>query len=113
MEDPQKVKKVTLFDSKSERINTNVIAFFEKDGSLRIDGCDSGPLVKKMWDDFDYEYIITVKSADLPKLESKLKTTPNKLLEVIAKKFNGERAFSNFKSFVESHDIPFDFFTWA
>lgn len=107
------MEKVTLFDFKSERINTNVVAFIEDDGTLRVDGCDSGKLVKVMWDDYDYEYIITVKPADLPKLLETLGASQSDLLIAISGMFNGEKAFSRFKKYLESHQIPFDFFTWA
>ena len=105
--------QVVLYDHKSESIRINVVAFFENDGSLRIDGCDSGKLVKQMWGDFDYEYIITVKPSDLPGLISALGTTKDGLLETIARAYSGERAFSKFRAFLSERKIPFDFFTWA
>lgn len=107
------MEKITLYDHQSENISTNVVAFFEADGSLRVDGCDSGKLVKKIWGDFDYEYIITVKPSDLPKLLGVLKTTQEDLLAALARKFQGERAFSSLKKQLENAAIPFDFFTWA
>jgi len=107
------MKKVVLFDQKSDRINTNVFASIEDNGDLRIDGCDAGPLVKRLWGDYDYEYIITVKQSDLPRLCSALGTNETKLLASIAKSYSGEKAFSRFKKFLENQDIPFDFFTWA
>lgn len=107
------MNKVILFDYKSKEININVFAEIEADGSLRVDGCDAGKRVKKIWGDYDYEYIITVTAEDLPKLCEKLQTTQKDLLQCLLSRFEGERAFSRFKKFLKNHDIPFDFFTWA
>ena len=107
------MNKVVLFDEKSDRININVIACIEDNGDLRIDGCDAGPLVKKLRGDYDYEYIITVKQTDLPRLCKALGTIETELLSSIAEKYSGEKAFSRFKKFLETQDIPFDFFTWV
>ncbi len=107
------METVVLFDHKTDQIHTNVVAGFEPDGSLRIDGCDSGKLVKKIWDDYDYEYIITVTPANLPDFVNALGATHENLLEILVKKFAGERAFSAIKTFLETRGISYDFFTWA
>lgn len=105
--------KITLYDFKSERINTNVFASIEENGDLRIDGCDAGELVKRMWGDYDYEYIITVKQTDLRRVCHALGTEEYKLLETLHSKYAGERAFSRIKKLLEDKGIPFEFFTWA
>ena len=107
------MEKVVLYDFKADKMTTNVVAFFETDGSLRIDGCDTGDLVKEFWGDFDYEYIITVKPADLPLLQTVLDVPRSDLLSGIRRQFEGPRAFSNFKTFLDANGIAYDFFTWA
>ena len=107
------MQKVVLYDYKSSDMNVNVFAEFEADGSLRVDGCDAGGKVKRMWGDYDYEYIITVTPEHLPSLYKALDTTQEKLLKLMLEKFGGDRAFSKFKKYLEARDIPFDFFTWV
>lgn len=105
--------KVVLYDFQSERIKTNVFAEFEENGDLRIDGCDAGELVKKLWDDYDYEYIITVENAHVSYVCNVLGTKRDDLLNSLYDRFAGERAFSRIKKLLEEKGIPFDFFTWA
>lgn len=107
------MQKVVLYDHKSEGIDTNVFACIEANGDLRIDGCDAGKLVKRIWGDYDYEYIITVEAADLNRLYTALKTNETNLLTCLKDRFSGERAFSKAKKFLEAREIPFDFFTWV
>ncbi len=94
-----KINKISLVDFKSDRISTDISAIIGDNGDLILSGCDSGELVKERFDDFDYEYWLTVKA--------EYKDTI--LLHLIKENFADD---SEFKKWLEEKQIPSEFWSF-
>ena len=46
--------------------STRIYAELRENGDLYLSGADSGPSVESTYGDWDYEYWLTVKAADVP-----------------------------------------------
>jgi len=108
-------RSVTLFQFKTENIKIHITASFENE-DLVVEGYDIGKVVEESWGDSDYEYSVTVRKADIPKLCQELEISssdPMEILQHIAKRFNGNHSYSAFRDFLEEHDIEHEGFSWA
>lgn len=106
------MERVTLYDFKNDNISVNVVAYFNPEGDLVIDGYDLGSLVEEMKGSRDYEYQIIVEKENLDELAQALDIDLEILLITLPEHFNGNYAFSNFKNFLKEKNIPFKQFYW-
>lgn len=108
-------KKIILYQFKSENISIHITARFEN-GDLIVEGYDIGKTVKDYWGDSDYEYMVTVKKKHIPALCNALgieNNTDKEILKAIAGRFKGNHCFSEFRDFLERHDIVSEGFSWT
>lgn len=106
---------ITLYHFESEVIKIDIEARFEGE-ALIIDGYDIGKRVKEYWGDSDYEYTVTVPPEGIPALYALFNVTPgdkqNLLLE-IARNYNTNTCYSDFRKLLDDNQIPSSGFTWA
>jgi hypothetical protein len=91
-----KINRITLIESKTERVSVRLIARIDETGDLILDGYDSGEMVEEVWGSDDYEYSLTVKA--------EYKDTI--LLNLIKENFKHD---SEFRTWLDSKGIPSDF----
>ena len=91
-----KINRLTLIESKTERVSVRLVARIDENGDLVLDGDDSGEVVEEVWGSDDYEYSLTVKA--------EFKDTV--LLNLIKEKFAND---SQFRTWLDAHGIPSDF----
>ena len=109
---------VVLFEETRTDIKIYICASITNQGELLIEGVDSGTLVQKLQGDMDYEYFLSV---DKPNKELLMKKLINRNIEIhndsdllnwIKENHSGNRAFSSFKTFLESEQIEFKTHFW-
>jgi hypothetical protein len=91
-----KINRITLIESKTERVSVRLVARIEENGDLVLDGYDSGELVEEVWGSDDYEYALTIKAAYKDTI----------LLNLIKEKFAND---SQFRTWLDERGIPSDF----
>ena len=107
-----------LYAANSEKIKILVTAAIKQNGDLQVEGIDSGPLVKELKGDFDYEYFLTVKEADKHTLMTYLQkqqisvTTDDELLMWVKEQFGHDKSFSALMTFLNDAKIPFSTYFW-
>ena len=107
-----------LYAANSEKIKILVTAAIKQNGDLQVEGIDSGPLVKELKGDFDYEYFLTVKEADKHTLMTYLQkqqisvTTDDELLMWVKEQFGHDKSFSALMNFLNDAEIPFSTYFW-
>ena len=105
-------KQVFKLDSKAIRITIN-LGF---DGEhLKLDGYDIGKTVGDMWGDSDYEYSITIDSANLEKLYELNKVEvgdKKKLISELSKFLSINEAYSVFHDYLMENKIEFNSFSY-
>lgn len=109
------MERVTLYEFKSDRISIHIEARIEA-GDLVIEGYDIGKTVEESWGDSDYEYSTTVKKENISSLcgAMKINTCNNdEILKEISRRFKGNRCFSQFSEFLDSHNIIHEGFSWS
>jgi len=94
-----KIDKITMIDSKSERVRVRLTARIDENGDLILDGYDSGEFVEEVLHHDDYEYSLTVKA--------EYKDTI--LLNLIKEKFKHD---AEFRSWLDEKGIPSDFWSF-
>lgn len=102
-----------LFHFHTPEIKVTVDAYF-KNGNLVIEGYDIGKTVKEYWGDSDYEYTTTVHGGEVWKLYPlfNIQEDENLLLEALARKFNTNTCFSDFRNFCEENNVKYEGFSW-
>jgi hypothetical protein len=101
-----------LFYLQSADITIDIRLGFDKE-SLIIEGYDTGPKVEQLRGDFDYEYQLTVKEGELDKLYRLNGIEPGQkpgLMDALSGKFNGNQAFSLFRTYLTENEVKFDAF---
>ncbi|CAN5350709.1 hypothetical protein BH09BAC3_BH09BAC3_08800 [soil metagenome] len=103
-----------LFHFHTPEIKVTVDAYFEN-GNLVIEGYDIGKTVKEYWGDSDYEYTTTVKGGEVWKLYPlfNIPEDENLLLEALARKFNNNTCFSDFRNFCDQNQVKYESFSWT
>lgn len=107
-----------LFEETREDIKISIYARISGDQDLIIEGLDSGPRVKELMGDWDYEYYLTIRSADKQVLLDTLRetnsqvTNDKELLHWISQNYSDNSAFSGFRSFLDSQKIKYEMYTW-
>jgi hypothetical protein len=105
--------EVNLYELNTPKLKVSVKAIIQDDGNLVIDGFDIGETVEELMGDIDYEYILTVHSVHKPELLKLLNATDDaELLHQIQTQFNGNYVFSEFRLFLDQHQIPYETFFW-
>jgi hypothetical protein len=84
--------------------DTSISARIETDGSLRFEGGDVGELPKRMFGDEDYEYWVTVPTAEIGRL----------ILFLLKEKYGGNiNAVDEFRGFCETNGVRHEFMVWT
>jgi len=105
-------KKLFSIDSEDIRVTIN-LGFDGED--LKLDGYDIGKTVEDMWGDSDYEYSITVESANLIKLYELNKVdigNKKKLISALSKFLSINEAYSVFHDYLRDNNIVFSAFSY-
>lgn len=106
MEEP---RTVVLRHSRDAGGSRHLEARLNEAGDLVIEGQDLGPAVEEFFGSREYEWIWTVKAADLAGLRRSL-PEQGELLELLARLFSGDDA-GRLKDFLEKNAIPHQ--TWS
>jgi len=109
------IDSIDLYKFKNEDISIHITARFEKN-DLIVEGYDIGKTVNDYWGDSDYEYMVTVRKKHVPAFckAMGLDTTDHQeILEAIALRFKGNHCYSQFRDFLEVHDIECEGFSWT
>jgi hypothetical protein len=94
-----KVKLVELEGATSRYIDAEITA----EGDLLLSGQDIGEAPREVWHEEEYEYWLTVKAADKDRV----------LLALLEKLYAGNASvISELKHYLESKDIPCEFFNY-
>jgi hypothetical protein len=113
----------------SERVRSTLAAGFNERGDLVLEGYDIGSFVEEVWGDSDYEYWLTLRRADLPRLAGALAAARGEaesaeadrerwLISMLQALFAPDAAplhfrnDSEFKTWLEEHTIPSEFSSW-
>ena len=86
-------------------------ASLNEDGDLMIEGRDYGDGVEEFFGCREYEWVWTIRSADLAALLNALGTKTD-ILFALQERFSGERA-ADLKPFLDEHKIPHDVWSRA
>jgi hypothetical protein len=108
--------KVILFSFVSDWIKVTIEAYFDKHGNLIIDGYDIGKRVEEVWGDSDYEYMVTIPSAEVNTLYRLFQLTSgdqSALLRYLQENYNTNTCYSDIRSFLELHKIQHEGFSWT
>ncbi|MEM6725839.1 MAG: hypothetical protein AAF598_17490 [Bacteroidota bacterium] len=108
--------KLSLYHSKDEKLTIDIVVYMNQDGQLILDACDSGPIVEELKGDWDYEYQCIVKPEAIELLAFALgveATDRLAILTAIQQQFSVNDAYTQFGRFLETHNIPFERFTWT
>ena len=94
-----KIDKITMIESKTERLAVRLTARITENGDLILEGYDSGAFVEEVLHHDDYEYSLTVKA--------EYKDTI--LLNLIREKFEHDSAF---RTWLDEKGIPSEFWSF-
>lgn len=106
---------VTLFQLSNDEIRISIEARFENE-TLIVEGYDIGKRVEEYWGDSDYEYSATVLPAEVDKLYGVLAIAVGDrqgMLSELAKRFNTNSCYSDFRNFLDYHEIKHEGFSWS
>jgi len=106
---------VPLFEFSNDEIKVSIEARFE-DVTLIVEGYDIGKRVEEYWGDSDYEYSATVHPAEVEKLYRVLAISVGDrrgMLTELAKRFNTNTCYSDFRIFLDQHEIKHEGFSWS
>jgi hypothetical protein len=91
------MKKIKIYDYRTKENELHsLFAEINDDGDLVLTGYDSGQSVKKFFGDYDHEYWLTVKSANVKSV----------LLHLIKDNFESD---TDFREWLENKNIEFEF----
>src|SRR5438477_3405433 len=111
--------EVVLFDGEvSPGTSSHAAVKFTESGDLQLSVQDVGAAPREFWGDSDYEWWVTVKAQQVPRLLDLLRTessmpaaADDELLAVIGRTFGGHAsAPSDFRKWLELNRVPFEFF---
>ncbi len=109
-----KKEVITLYEHSDDRIKVEVKAILSENG-LTVSGYDAGKFVKDHFDSFDYEYNLTVKTADLPALYAALGLNDPEtgaFLAHLKTVYGHGTGFSALMDLLKKHNIKYDTFFW-
>lgn len=106
---------IELFQLVNDEIKISIEARFENQ-TLVVEGYDIGKRVEEYWGDSDYEYSATVIPAEVEKLYQLLAIPVGDrqgLLAELANRFNTNTCYSDFRNFLDEHEIKHEGFSWS
>jgi len=106
---------ITLFELINDEIKISIEARFESE-TLVVEGYDIGKRVEEYWGDSDYEYSATVHPVEIEKLFRVLEISmgdKQSMLNELAKRFNANTCYSDFRNFLDQHKIKHEGFSWS
>ena len=107
-----------LYDESRKEINILITAGIGGNGELRIEGIDSGLLVKELKGDWDYEYFLTISPVNKLLLINYLQlrnievSNDHDLLHWFQENFSKNDCFSSIMAFLKKAEIKFETFFW-
>lgn len=107
--------KIIFYESKSKEIDIHITVSL-KDGVLKFEGQDLGPLVDKLRGMGDeYEYFLTLDKENTQRLFEAMKIeklSDKEKLEAIRDRCKNDCGISGIEEFCERHDIETKFDSW-
>lgn len=103
------MKQVVLRQSRDEDGSRYLAATLDGAGDLRIEGQDLGDGVERIFGMREYEWVWTVRAADLPALRAALDGRAD-LLAALQHRFSGEQA-AGLKAFLDENEVPHE--SWS
>ena len=113
-----KTCKMVLYEESRKEIEILITARISKIGKLMIEGIDSGPLVKELRGDLDYEYFLSVSLSNKLLLIEYLQLNnfevrnDQELLVWLMENFNKNDCFSSIMALLKQAEIEFETFFW-
>jgi hypothetical protein len=93
---------------------------FTESGDLQLSVQDVGEAPRQFWGDSDYEWWVTVKAQQVPRLlellrgESSTAPTADDLLALIGRNFGGHASGpSEFPEWLKRNRVPYEFFSYV
>jgi len=103
----------TLYELKNESIWISIEIYYSKEEELIIHGHDSGKIVKKITDNYDYEYFLTLQTPAIEALIQKQELkNREELVDWFKKNFSNEKAMNQIKERLNQLQIKYKFFVW-
>ena len=110
------MERIVLFKLERPDIKISMEMYFNEKGQLIFDGYDIGKTVEDAWGDSDYEYGYKIEAVEVDKLYSLLgieDSNRHSLLLELKKRFEGNKAYSEFGNFMTENNIDYTGSTWA
>ena len=110
------MERIILFKLERPDIKISMEMYFNEKGQLIFDGYDIGKTVEDAWGDSDYEYGYTIEAVEVEKLYTLLgieNSNRHSLLISLKKRFEGNKAYSEFGDFMTENNIDYTGSTWA
>lgn len=105
------LRQISLYHYNDGIDERHINAYIEN-GQLRIDGQDLGELVRRLFDDADYEYFYIMSVDETKKLHHLLKdrfSSDEDLLSLLEKHFPGADCCKKFEEFCKTNQLKYDF----
>lgn len=109
MSDSSKSGRIVLREERSETDIRHLSVGYATNGDLAIEGQDLGDVVRRVFGCDEYEWVWTIRSADVPKLAMALGVASDRL-EALAASYSGDNA-ANLGAFLKVSAVPFE--TWS
>ena len=99
---------VTLRDTRDEGGSRHLVASLQRDGTLLIEGRDSGPGVARFYgpDLTEYEWAWTIRPPDVKTLKQAL-ASGDDVLAALQDRFSGDAA-AGLQTFLDDNDVPYE-----
>lgn len=98
------VDKVVLRDVKDADGSRYLAAERKPSGDIVIEGQDLGPGVERFTGCYEYEWIWTIKAADVGRLAEALGGTGERVLELLAEMFGADKA-AGLRAFLSENEV--------
>lgn len=90
----------------------NLWASLDGDGNLQLHGQDLGPVTRSVSPDGEYEYVMTIAAADVPRFVELAGGTPgHNVLQLLADRWSGPASFE-LERMLRASDIPVELQIW-
>jgi hypothetical protein len=110
--------KDLLFKTNNKDTNRRDLYLILNDNNdIILSGYDSGPIVKKFYDDFDYEYSLTLNKKNQEIFNDKIIKgnvfeIEKNIINYIKKEYSHENGFFQFKEMLDSNNIEYKFLSF-
>jgi len=103
----------TLFEEKNSSIWIKIDIYLTDEEKILVHGCDSGEIVKKLKQQFDYEYYLTIEKEEIQLLMDKLKlNSPEELIDWFVDNYSINGAVSKIKELLGKMEVSYKFMVW-